>query len=693
MLKLISFLEIAYFKLILFFFSVFSFQIIFSQYYNYTQDNLSNNFIILGYTVSLLIGSLLALDPVFFSKVSNKTLMLLNFVFFFLAFICLNFTSLYLNIFVLLFSLIPSGFILSRYFSFYSYRLIAISSALGIFLYLILSPVLYDLNNSLLVIMAILPVSICWVIEIKDRKKIGLAIITTFAFFAATYVTKGFDYISYGAKFMPNLAGYERAHPTIKNISLFTDLHTSPGLPAFIITHGSRFSRIVPESLASKFVSPLADTPYVFKKYKNALIIGPAGGLNVSKALINNVDNIKAVDINGEVFQIVNQYLNEKSIYRKPNVRTLATDRRFYLQRSKEKYDLIVLQGVQSGTFNTYYNSALLETYLYTEESILQMYNQLTDDGILFIEEQQKWFNNEHVINSSIINTVAQIAHKNFKPENFSYFTYILNVKNVHFTQQNREFILISKADVKAFDQKIMDSFTGFEIKPGSYTDKYSNVLTDDRPYYLIQSLNTKYVLTLTMILILISLIVRYRFKSNKKDIGVFLNGVNITAFYSVIVTYATITTGDPNLSSVKFYISMSVSALLVYLIYFSKVSFKVFYVIISIFILTLLFFRFELIKFNLFINNDIARYVMTIAVCSALFFITDYIYFRYFKESTEKEKKLLFFYSKLGCLLGVVLSTAIKMFLGLNSLIILITFITFVSIWNLTKINSKPLS
>lgn len=119
----------------------------------------------------------------------------------------------------------------------------------------------------------------------------------------------------------------------------------------------------------------------------NALIIGPGGGRDVLLALLAQFKKITAVEINPEMVAMVRDYRKYNGgIYSDfENVDVKVAEGRNYLQRSQQKYDLIMLfmpitkssRGVNAFAFS--------ENYLFTKEAFADYYQHLTDEGSLLI--------------------------------------------------------------------------------------------------------------------------------------------------------------------------------------------------------------------------------------------------------------------------------------------------------------------
>ncbi|WP_256961480.1 hypothetical protein [Thermoanaerobacterium thermosaccharolyticum] len=105
--------------------------------------------------------------------------------------------------------------------------------------------------------------------------------------------------------------------------------------------------------------------PYTFGKKDNVLIIGPGGGRDILYALAGKSKNITGVEINTSTIDAVRHFKDfNGDIYNKANVKIYGEDGRYFINRSKNKYDIIYLSMVMtSSALQTGY--ALNENYIY----------------------------------------------------------------------------------------------------------------------------------------------------------------------------------------------------------------------------------------------------------------------------------------------------------------------------------------
>jgi spermidine synthase len=117
--------------------------------------------------------------------------------------------------------------------------------------------------------------------------------------------------------------------------------------------------------------------PYYFLPYahlrsnplSNVLIIGAGTGGDVAIALGKGAKHVDAVEIDPRIYQI-GRALNPAHPYQQPRVTEYIDDGRAFLQRTHNRYDLILFALPDSLTLVSGQSSLRLESYLFTLESM-----------------------------------------------------------------------------------------------------------------------------------------------------------------------------------------------------------------------------------------------------------------------------------------------------------------------------------
>ncbi|MDP2920159.1 MAG: hypothetical protein Q8O43_08085 [Dehalococcoidia bacterium] len=119
----------------------------------------------------------------------------------------------------------------------------------------------------------------------------------------------------------------------------------------------------------------------------NALLIGPGGGRDVLLALLGNVRNITAVEINRDLVDIVKGYdeYNGGIYSGRDDVSIVVADGRNFLKRHEGKYDIIFFSIPVTKTSRSLEGYLLTESFLFTTEAISDYLEHLTDEGRLII--------------------------------------------------------------------------------------------------------------------------------------------------------------------------------------------------------------------------------------------------------------------------------------------------------------------
>ena len=131
-------------------------------------------------------------------------------------------------------------------------------------------------------------------------------------------------------------------------------------------------------------VEPMYGRPYeraVDNPLGKVLVIGAGTGTDVALALSRGAEHVDAVEIDPRIQQIGIEK-NPNQPYSDPRVTVYIDDGRAFLSRTNEKYDLILFALPDSLTLVSGASQLRLESYLFTQESIQEAYDHLTEDGV-----------------------------------------------------------------------------------------------------------------------------------------------------------------------------------------------------------------------------------------------------------------------------------------------------------------------
>jgi spermidine synthase len=131
-----------------------------------------------------------------------------------------------------------------------------------------------------------------------------------------------------------------------------------------------------------------AAEPTYFVPYERAveppervLVIGAGTGADVAIALAEGAGQVDAVEIDPELYEL-GRRMNPERPYEDPRVRVIIDDGRAFLERSDDRYDLILFALTDSLTLVSGQSSLRLESYLFTREAMEVARDHLTSDGV-----------------------------------------------------------------------------------------------------------------------------------------------------------------------------------------------------------------------------------------------------------------------------------------------------------------------
>ncbi len=126
--------------------------------------------------------------------------------------------------------------------------------------------------------------------------------------------------------------------------------------------------------------------PYLLRPGAKALIIGPGGGWDISRALATGSKDITGVEINPIIATtIMRQRFPDYSqrLYFRPGVRIVVEDGRSFVRRSSEHYQVLQATLVDTWASTAAGAFALSENNLYTTDAFRDYLTHLTDDGLM----------------------------------------------------------------------------------------------------------------------------------------------------------------------------------------------------------------------------------------------------------------------------------------------------------------------
>ena len=116
----------------------------------------------------------------------------------------------------------------------------------------------------------------------------------------------------------------------------------------------------------------------------NVLVVGAGTGNDVAAALRHGAEHVDAVEIDPMILALGRRYHPELP-YDSPRVSVYIDDARAFLEKSHQKYDLIIFGYLDSHTMVTSYSSIRLDNYVYTLESFREARSLLKDSGTMIL--------------------------------------------------------------------------------------------------------------------------------------------------------------------------------------------------------------------------------------------------------------------------------------------------------------------
>lgn len=233
----------------------------------------------------------------------------------------------------------------------------------------------------------------------------------------------------------------------------------------------------------------IVSLPYVIKK-GSTLIIGPGGGKDINCAIAMGINekDIYAVELNPQVVEAVDNVLGYKTGKLYSRVNTYITEGRSFLERNKDKYDVIQATSVYgrippaSGIFT------FAEDNLYTLEAFITYLNRLKDDGYLVLSR----FIYEKTIPKMLLLSINALKNLGYeKPESSIFLA----------KERGLASLIVKKGPLTVDEVNRLKDFCkirGIDVlyEPyGDYENLYKDVVvnntlgtlilpTDDKPFY-----------------------------------------------------------------------------------------------------------------------------------------------------------------------------------------------------------------
>ncbi len=141
---------------------------------------------------------------------------------------------------------------------------------------------------------------------------------------------------------------------------------------------------------AALLKAEIAYLPFCLEPRQTVLSLGPGGGRDVLMALLAGCQRIVAVEVNKALLALMSEHrAYHGDLYARPEVELHIAEGRHFIQRSKEKFDLILCALTQTATVETK-GMALAESYIHTSEAFAAYWQHLTANGRFALVVQEE---------------------------------------------------------------------------------------------------------------------------------------------------------------------------------------------------------------------------------------------------------------------------------------------------------------
>lgn len=307
---------------------------------------------------------------------------------------------------------------------------------------------------------------------------------------------------------------FERKSDTAKKIK---------GARRFIIDGGTAATGI--EDLSRGVEKYLIENPddtsyesavaYLHLKNPSVLNIGSGAGQETLDAIHKNARRIVCVEINPIINEVAQNKMNDYwgGLYRHPSVELITGEARSYINRSNEKFDVILSSHTISNAAVASGSLSLSENFVLTREAFAEYYNHLTENGVLYFTRPESQLPRLFTTAREVLaaNGVADFSRHFYafrnppsKAEGNSSFSVLFLMKKSAFTKEEVANIdrLVAQTYVSVDSarrpvEKVYDPYS--EIGPGIYreiltADNLADIYkrypfqiepaTDDKPFF-----------------------------------------------------------------------------------------------------------------------------------------------------------------------------------------------------------------
>jgi len=245
--------------------------------------------------------------------------------------------------------------------------------------------------------------------------------------------------------------------------------------------------------------------PFRLVPEPRVLVIGPGGGTDVVMAIASGSPGVTAVEMNPLIIDCVRDLGAEAgNLYDHPKVHLVVAEGRNFIERTDERFDLIVLGWVDSWASVASGGLALTENYLYTRDALEAYYDHLTEGGALaiirwpvdvprLVANSVSFLSERGMPMAEIGNHILAVSARKPEPDELSTVVTVFMLTRSPLSPPVVDRLLAGHRDVHVMQAPFRESeppytrlFAG-EISFDQYTDSFENMATpvdDDHPFY-----------------------------------------------------------------------------------------------------------------------------------------------------------------------------------------------------------------
>lgn len=273
---------------------------------------------------------------------------------------------------------------------------------------------------------------------------------------------------------------------TFQSKKHYTIIHREPSFYGEIeITENEDFRCLLVDSFIQSCVYKInGEQPFLYVELiitllnanelrnKDALFIGLGGGV-FTRDLVGYFNTIDVVEIDPKIVKVAKEFFGYDDM--DPRINTYIEDGRSYIQKSRKKYDVIIIDA---------FSGATLVPHLFTKEVFEMTKNILLQKGLLLVNSIGRPYGNGEVLPQSVFKTLSSvfpycraISTENIKsdPEAFGNIIFIASMSKKKLPI--REKFIIPYTKENTFDGKLLtDIYNPIEVLSIPFIEKAQKI-------------------------------------------------------------------------------------------------------------------------------------------------------------------------------------------------------------------------